>query len=259
MNNKYKCKFCDNIYQSSNARWFHTNKFHKEIKEQYNSNNSTNCLHCNKDFSTKGSLTRHLKNGCKIKNIINNYNTNNNTNNINPVNITINNNNNTQNNLTINNIKNPSIIEFNLLDICDIFEKEFDMILNLIDKTYFNINIEKNHSFYVSNLQGLYVNQYQDNIFTTKLKKYFFDELFGISLNRIKLLYKTYKNKLFEIPKQLEIKEKIQALEDMRNENTLSYKSYLKLINILAYDKKEVILKTFNKVKQLNNDTSNIE
>ena len=36
----------------------------------------------------------------------------------------------------------------------------------------------------------------------------------------------------------LKIQEKIEALEDIRNQNTPSYKSYLKLINLLVYDKK---------------------
>jgi uncharacterized CHY-type Zn-finger protein len=257
MNKEYKCNYCEKYYKSYKSMFTHEETYHKQqkIKDKIENENIIMCLHCNKIFSTKGSLNRHLKDRCKIKNnlvntlineknIVNNINNTNNTNNVNPVNITI-------NNLTINNIKNPNTNEFKLIDICDIFEKEFDMVLKLIEKTYFNVNIEENHSFYVSNLQGQYVNQYQNNEFTTKLKKYFFDELFGISLQRIKSLYKTYKNKLFEIPKQLEIKEKIQALEDMRNENNPSYKSYLKLINVLAYDKKDLILNTFNKLKQL--------
>jgi len=256
MNKEYKCKYCNKYYKSYKSRWIHEEKYHKELKDQNKINNNTTiCLHCNKTFSTKGSLSRHLKNDCKTKNklvnkLINEKNIiNNNTvnNNYNKINITI-------NNLSINNIKNPNISNFNLLDICDIFEKEFHMILKLIEKTYFNTNIEENHSFYVSNLQGDYVNQYEDKEFKTKLKKYFFDELFGIILEKIKLLYKKYKNKLFEVSKQLEIKEKIQALEDMRNENTPSYKSYLKLINVLAYDKKDLILNTFNKLKHLENN-----
>jgi len=134
---------------------------------------------------------------------------------------------------------------FNLLDICNIFEHEFNMVLKLIEVTYFNKKLEENHCFNVSNLRGEYVNTTE----STKLKKYFFDELFGIILKRVKVLYKKYKNKLFEIPKQLKIQEKIEALEDIRNQNTPSYKSYLKLINVLAYDKKDIVNNTWNKLK----------
>jgi hypothetical protein len=49
----------------------------------------------------------------------------------------------------------------------------------------------------------------------------------------------------------MDIQEKIVALEDMRNENNHSYKSYLKLINVLAYDKKDIIINTWTKFKQL--------
>jgi hypothetical protein len=154
----------------------------------------------------------------------------------------VNSNNKTQNNiLNINPYKNPNMNNFELLDICNIFDQEFNMVLKLIEVTYFNEKIEENHCFNVTNLQGEYVNTNE----TTKLKKYFFDELFGVILERVKLLYKKYKNKLFEIPKQLEIQEKIQALEDMRNDNSNSYKSYLKLINVLAYDKKDIIINTW--------------
>ncbi len=38
--------------------------------------------------------------------------------------------------------------------------------------------------------------------------------------------------------------------ENMRNENNNTYKSYLKLINILAYNNKDLILNTWIKQKQ---------
>ena len=37
----------------------------------------------------------------------------------------------------------------------------------------------------------------------------------------------------------------------MRNENNHTYKSYLKLINVLAYDKKDLVINTWTKLKQL--------
>jgi DNA-directed RNA polymerase subunit RPC12/RpoP len=259
MNKKYKCDHCDKFFSSKQSKSNHNKiKHFEEIKK--NKNTEFICIHCKKEFTTNFSLNRHLKSFCKIKN--------NTLNKIvneklikNKVNITINNhiqnnilNNFHNNTFSINPINKPNISSFRLLDICDIFDKEFNMILKLIERTYFNSSIQENHVFYVSNLQGQYLNTYDKDDETTKIKKYFFDELFGISLDRIKTLYKTYKKKLFEIPKQKEIQEKIAALEEMRNENNHTYKSYLKLINVLAYDKKDLVLNTFNKLKQLENN-----
>jgi hypothetical protein len=274
MENKIKCQYCNKIFSSRQSKSNHIRKFHDKkndpillIVKEIN----LNCTFCTKLFSSKSVLTRHIKDYCKkkiefdkqkdnqkpMKNEVNQKSIKNN----NKVNITINN---IQNNLiNINSIRTPNTDKFKLMDICDIFEKEFNMVLKLIERTYFNDNIEENHSFYVSNLQSTYLNTFEKNANDeendqilefnkiTKIKKYFFDELFGISLDRIKLLYKTYKNKLFEIPKQMDIQEKIVALEDMRNENNHSYKSYLKLINVLAYDKKDIIINTWTKLKQL--------
>jgi hypothetical protein len=256
MDKKYKCNLCDKCFSSSQSRSNHKNIKHKNDKLN-KENNKISCTYCNIFFCNKSSLTRHLKSRCKLKNdmlnkIINEKN------NINPIkinqNITINNNiqNNYQNNLlSINSINTPNTKSFLNIDICAIFDKEFDMILKLIERTYFNSNIEENHTFYVSNLQGQYLNVYNNEDNTTQLKKYFFDELFGISLDRIKMLYKEYGKKLFELPKQVEIKEKIATLEDMRNENNHTYKSYLKLINVLAYDKKDLVMNTWTKLKQI--------
>jgi hypothetical protein len=273
MEKKYICQFCEKKYSSYQSKFNHITKFHKDIKNNNISltNNKINpinpiinkefkCTYCNKEFTLKSSLIRHQKTRCKTKNefvnkiinekkqpvniIINNNITNN----------TINSNNKTQNNININPYNKPNMNNFELLDICNIFEHEFNIVLKLIEITYFNKNIEENHCFNVSNLQGEYVN----TISETKLKKYFFDELFGVILNRVKLLYKKYKKKLFEIPKQLEIQEKIQALQDMRNDNSNNYKSYLKLINVLAYDNKDLIINTWQKLKQIESfDTNN--
>jgi hypothetical protein len=253
-----KCNLCNKIFKSRQSKCNHIKKFHKNINiDNQIINKENKCIYCNKTFTTKSTLTRHHKEYCKIKNNFIDKITNENNQ---QVNIIINNNNNIMNNtvnntLNINPYNNPNMNNFELLDICNIFDQEFNMILKLIEVTYFNEKFEENHCFNVTNLQGEYVNTNE----TTKLKKYFFDELFGVILDRVKLLYKKYKNKLFELPKQLEIQEKIQALEDMRNDNSNNYKSYLKLINILAYDKKDIVINTWEKLKQLKSLDKNDE
>ena len=252
METTIKCDFCENTFASSQSKHNHIKKFHKEL---YVKQTDNKCINCNKLFANRCSLNRHKRTICKnskkllieeeenIKNI-NTINSNNNSHNT-----TIN----VQNIITINPYSSPNTNNLSLLDICDIFEKEFQMILKMIERTYFNKNIEENHTFNVSNINGEYVNVIENNEVCIQLKKYFFDELFNISLERIKMLYKTYKNKLFEQPKQKEIQEKIKALDEMRVGNGSIYKKYIKLINILAYNNKDVVSNTWKKNHRMDN------
>jgi hypothetical protein len=110
--------------------------------------------------------------------------------------------------------------------------------------------LKENHSFCVSNLNGEYAKIFDsENNENIKMKKYLFDEIFTLMINKIKLLYSKYKKKLFEVPKQKEIQEKIKALESMQNERLPTYKSYLKLINVLAYNKKDIVNDTWEKIR----------
>ncbi len=256
MEKKIKCNYCDKYFTSRHSKCNHIKlkHFEKHCKEKTNEN--IFCKFCNNKFITNDSLIRHETKYCKknpiIKKIQTQQNptsiTNNITNNDNKT-IIVNNIINNNQKIIINTVKNANV-DLKLLDICNIFDEQFNMIIKLIETTYFNPKLEENHSFYVSNLKGEHVNLIDNDSSISQLKKYFFDELFGIILERIKQLYSKYKNRLFEIPKQIEIQEKIYALENMRNENNNTYKSYLKLINILAYNNKELILSTWTKQKQ---------
>lgn len=252
MESKIKCQYCDKNFMSLQSKCNHVKKFHEEIyNKEKEESKQLKCKICNKEFSTRSSLNRHKRTICKntSSQTINNINNNMSHSHNNSHNTTIN----VQNIITINPYNNPNTDNLTLLDICDIFEKEFQMILKMIEKTYFNKKIEENHCFNVSNMNGEYVNVLENNEVGIQLKKYFFDELFNISLERIKLLYKTYKKKLFEQPKQKEIQEKIKALEDMRVSDGSIYKKYIKLINILAYNNKEIVNNTWDKNHRMDN------
>jgi len=247
-NKNFNCRYCNKKYKSINSRWFHEkNKHNKEkIDKKENNNNLDECCFCKKTFVNKYSKNRHIK-ICKNKDII--------VENIKPknqiqnINITINNN----KSIIINSYKEPDISNFSLLDICNIFDEEFNHMLKLIEITYFNNKLKENHCFFVSNLKGDHVSVLKDNIQTIELKKYFFDEIFNVSLVKIKKLYLKYKNKLFENEKQIEIEEKIKAFENLQYVNVPTYKSYIKLINILAYNKKNIIQDTWLKDYNIKN------
>lgn len=250
MKNKIKCQYCCKNFMSLQSKCNHVKKFHEDIyNKEKKESKQIKCKICDKEFSSRSSLNRHKRTICEINNTPNNNINNTINSNNNSHNTTIN----VQNIITINPYKSPNTNNLTLLDICDIFEKEFQMILKMIERTYFNKKIEENHCFNVSNMNGEYVNILENNEVGIQLKKYFFDELFNISLERIKLLYKTYKNKLFEQPKQKEIQDKIKALEEMKVGNGSIYKKYIKLINILAYNNKETINNTWNKNHHVDN------
>jgi hypothetical protein len=252
---KYNCRYCIKSFSSTKSRWNHEKLIHKNGKNgccDTVSDSLMECEYCKKLFVNKYSLERHLKNNCKDKKHViqkietNNTITVNSNNNINSNNLTQNNN----YNIIINPINNPNTDNFTLMDICDIFDEQFNTILTIIEKIYFNDKIKENHSFYVSNLNGEYVKTLDsENNENTKIKKYLFDEVFTLMIDKIKSLYFKYKKKLFEVTKQKEIQEKIKALESMQNERLPTYKSYLKLINVLAYNKKDIVINTWDKMK----------
>lgn len=220
MNINFKCRHCDKNYKTLRSRWNHENKMHKDEEKSFIIKDLNICKYCKKKFSTNGNLSRHLINKCLVKN----------------------------NNIIINNYKNPNINNFILMDICYIFDKEHNMILSFIEKTYFNKNIEENMSFYVSNLSGDFLTCCDNQKIVKKLKKHFFDDLFYDVIKQIELLYEKYKSQLFELEKQVQIQHKIQYLKNMKIECNQIYKSYIKLINILAYNNKELVINTFSKI-----------
>ena len=251
----HKCRYCDNCFSSTKSRWNHEATIHKNDKIIILTNTIIDCVYCKKSFANKYSLERHLKNNCKDKKttikkieadntvLLNTINSNNN----------INSNNRTQNNnfnIIINPLNNPNTYSFTLMDICDIFDEQFNTILNIIEKIYFNDKLKENHIFYVSNLNGEYAKILDsENNENSEIKKYLFDEVFTLMIDKIKSLYTKYKKKLFEVPKQKEIQDKINALESMQNERLPTYKSYLKLINVLAYNKKDIVINSWDVIK----------
>ena len=240
----YECNYCNKYFSSYQSKSNHVNVKHKNY---FIKKNNFKCDYCNSSFTLKYSLERHIKSRCQvIKNQT--INSNNYSNNINSNNMT------TINNITINSYKNPNTSDFSLLEICNIFDEQFNIVLKLIETTYFNEKLEENHSFYVSNINGNYLQTFNNQI---ELKKYVFDDIFTIVLNTVKILFKKYKNKLFELPKQIEIKDKIKALEDIHNEKSHTYKSYIKLINALAYNKKEMVINVWYKLKKIEQDDPN--
>jgi len=73
---EYMCNNCNKNYSSYKSLWFHNYKFHKHNVNTENNNVNINvntkniCKHCNKEFNTRQSKSRHELHYCKEKNII---------------------------------------------------------------------------------------------------------------------------------------------------------------------------------------------
>lgn len=268
------------------------------------------CEYCNKQFTRRNNMNNHKETICKEKNktnidpiilqneIIELKNEVNKLKNKSTKNITNNNNTNNNNNGMINNIiyinkvGNEDILDLNENEIKEIFDKKLESIVKFVQHLNFNSRLPSNHNFCTTSLEGSYLSVYntnkspQDNNITAiektnnfmmlkERKKYFFESLLFRSINRMELLYKKYKNspKLqFNKAKQAQIEEDIEILKTIRDRdmNDTLLREMLKKLNLLSYNYKEIVMKTWNnhdimeKVPEtfeedLDNDTNNID
>ena len=191
----YICEKCNKIFSQKGHYERHINRKYSCIKEKTNltdySNNGINipkmeynCVYCNKNYSTKYNLNKHLK-CCKEKKNVDNkdklynlliLNTQNKIekenlflkqqiNNLQKelnkktTNIINSNNNNTNCNNTIN------ILAYNKTDMSHLSDKDFEIIMKkcyksvptLIEKTHFSLNKLENKNIYINNINKKYV------------------------------------------------------------------------------------------------------
>ena len=276
MNNDgtYRCEICNKLYASYKSLWNHNKKYHLPVvnngqhlvnngqhlvnnSQHLVNNNKNTCNYCNKILSCKQSKSVHQKN-CKYKNIL--ITNNNNTINNNTINIINNNNNNNNNNNTINNntiinnkiiinkIGNENILEIPVKDVLKIFKDEFFSIQSIIELLYFNENLPQNHYFCTTNLESNYSSIYNTDAqkIDKSRKKYLFEEILNNSYNKLKLLYGAYKNR-FSYKRQQKIETRIKELNELNIAffSTKVKKNYVKSINVLSYNNKDLIKSTW--------------
>lgn len=256
----YNCEICKKEYKSYQTYWTHNKNIHSENNIYIsNKERNFNCNNCNKKFTRKDSLKHHITNTCKNKtketeitqlkneikvlqdkvdklsgNIINNTN-----------NGTINNN----VTIIINKIGNENINDLNEQEVKDIFSKKIESLVKFIQHMNFNSRLPSNHSFCTTSLNGQYLTVYNtENSEQQKdCKKYFFENLISKSVDRMEQLYNKYKLK-FKKDKQEKIEDDIKTLKNIRDSNMTDtlLREMLKKLNLLSYNYKEIVLKTWN-------------
>jgi hypothetical protein len=264
---QYECKICNKSYASYQSLWIHNKKFHTTVilktsrtseKTSETSENilkkNYNCRKCNKVFHNIKTRWSHEK-ICKqlVSNISNIGNINNTTTNNNTINNNTNSNNNinniTNNKIIINAIGNENILNLSKKAVMNLFNQEFISITGVIELIYFNENHPENHYFCTTNLDSYYSSVYNTEKKTVDKdrKKYLFDKILDNSIEKLELLYSHYKQ-TFTFNKQKIIEDNIKNINDIKIAffNNKLKKELFRQINLLSYNNKELIKKTWN-------------
>jgi len=276
---EFSCTICDKTYKSYQSYWNHNKLYHAElnIKISKKERNFT-CISCQKKFTRKDSLMKHVNNSCKIKISQNNEitelkkqvaelqklvlenkpitkkntsNTNNGTINNGTINNTIN------NTIYINKTGTENLLELNEKEVNEIFNNNISGLISLVKFINFNERLPANHSFCAKSLEGKYLLVYntdESKIESTR-KKYFYQDLLTSAINKMDNLYTNNKSKLNK-EKQKKIETTLMTLKNL-NLRKLSDKLLIEMKNKLvelSYNCRETVLKTWD-----NNDLKSVE
>jgi hypothetical protein len=208
------------------------------------------CRYCNKSYKHKQTKWTHEQKCMQINNklnSINNNNTNINTsiNTINNTNINTINNNNT---IIINKLGNENILNLTKSEVMTIFNKELESITTMIELLNFNERLPENHSFCTTNLESNYISVYnpEKQIVEKDRKKYMFDKILDNSVDKIQLLYDHYRTK-FDTKRRKQIEANINNIKEIKIAffNNRIKKEVFKKINLISYNNKEIVKKTW--------------
>jgi hypothetical protein len=268
----FNCEKCNKEYSSYQSLWNHNKIYHNtNITESTGVATGKNCKKyyicdlCTKKFTRRNNMNHHKLNTCpkkdvqvtkteisELKDVINKLETK-----IDKISNkkVINNYNNcgnmiTNNKLIINKIGTENLLELKNTEITDIFNKEIESVILFIELINFNERLPENHSFCTTSLESKYLSTYnsETNTIDKDRKKYFFDKLLETSIKRLEILYNSNKKKIAET-RQKQIEENINNLKKMK-ESSFSNKIMKEMINklnLLSYNKKEIIKNTWAK------------
>jgi hypothetical protein len=254
----YFCEKCNKNYKSYKSFWCHNKIKHdnKEIEEinKKHETDTNKCRHCGKTLANRHSRWRHEKN-CfsnkinKLEEEIKNLKTKPQT----IINNNINNNINNINNGTVNNfLIHPGSEDINLLtneEVEYIMDQQFNCIVALIDKLYFNKELAKNHIYCTTDLNNKYVSTINPETLAIEKqrKKDFYDTLLWNGIKTMKKLYEKIKHK--NTKKAIEYKQNIDKLVDFLTMNDKGKKTFVELVNALSFNKRDIVQATWISLK----------
>ena len=274
---EHRCKVCEKVYASYQSLWNHNRNIHTLSTTAKPPNVLTNppnsslkngsckidkltCDICKIIFSRSDNLKRHRLKCCKkyednlykqqiqkltddlekLKHKINKKSTN--------KIINYNNINNTVNNklTNINNIGTEKITDLTRDEKKYIMSHGMNSIISLAEHLNFNERLPQNHNFYVSALNDKHLNAIDNNTHTIvkQRKKEIFDQILVAHIDKLEKIntninYKDFSNVLTKLKNFIFLKQ--------------GKKEYFSQLNMLAYNKKNLIIKTWD---ELVNDDS---
>jgi DNA-directed RNA polymerase subunit RPC12/RpoP len=276
---EYKCNICVKIYSSYQSLWIHNKKFHNNNNinddidnPNHNQNDNLNdygksykCNKCNKEFSHYQNRWRHekictttkkveneelKKELLEMKNMVTKLLNERKTVSKSSVVHNNNTNNGTINNKTINNnifICPPGEEKIALTneEMNDILKEKINPITKLVKYTNFDKNRPENHSFCTNNLNGPHLLTYDNETkqIVVSRKKHFYDKLISNEIKQFEIIL--HSKKLSS--KQTEnIKYTIGRLKELQAlPNDKIFKSLLKEFNMISYNHKNIVKKTW--------------
>jgi hypothetical protein len=241
----YKCNQCNIEFKTNSGLWKHNkNKHINNILI-----NIYKCKYCDKELSDRHSLWRHENKTCK-KNpelnkteilITNQFNISDNGV-VNQINNKIN------NNVTINfnAIGKEDILALNEKQKEEVLNDGLNSIITLIKHLNFNKDIPENHTFCNTNLNNKYISAL--NTKTNEIEKHrkvdYFDRVLFYSIAHLKKLNETIEDYV----KQDDFEKKIVEIEKYIYLNPEHKKIYGEQLNLLSYNKKNMIQNTWNMI-----------
>ncbi len=266
MSKIYKCEECNKTYTTYMGLWHHNKKIH--ITPMLEEQKKNSCRYCGKILSCKQSKWRHEKK-CKEKQNIpidekfkqledkikvleskpTNTNNSNTTNNMTNSNNTINN--------TIQYVINAptaSSLEHLTFEVQkEILDEGLNSLVKLIELNNFNKSVPENHSYCVTAINDKHASVIDEK--TNKVVKTnkfdLFDKVLAANLDN---LAKLATNPKFTPGQKAHYQEKVNYLKTMMFQNNKFIKRYQSDINLMGYNNKDMVQKTWESLKELSEE-----
>jgi hypothetical protein len=253
MNKNYECNICKKYYKSYMGYWKHNKKYHHE--KNIDNKIKFSCKYCNKELANRHSRWRHEQK-CKLVNPITLEeqikNLSNEIKEIKENKVNTNNSHDTTNNIQyiINSPSNISIKHISYERQKYILDKGLHGLLYLIKHVNFNKKVPENHSFCVTSINDTYASHINEK--TNKVIKIDKIDLFDkVLITHLDILGKLTNNPHFSHEEKNEYKNKINNLITSICNNDTLMKKYMKDINLISYNNKEIIKNTWENLKSI--------